>query len=375
MAKLTTHYDSLNVSRNAPASVIKAAYKALSQYYHPDKYAGEHEEALRIIKVINGAYAVLSDVAKRAMHDQWIDNQEREHAAYERQRIITIITNAYAEPPVIIQNNIPEHLSFSHRFWKVIHSMGDIFRRLRTKIQGSSAINNRRVSRIRVVKKIIGILGLVGLIGMVAVAFYLPKPKTTVPVNQNVASVLKKAKSWVDQGQVIKALPLYLQLAMQDNAEAQFYTGLLYLNGHGIAKDELQAVDWFGKAARQGHREAQTKLGFMYATGKGVPKNNSLAVYWCYKAAEQGDVFAQYNLGLIYEKGQGVAQDNSLAFSWYSKAAAQGHAQAQYNLGGMYEKGVGVKKDNKQAAGFYRKAAKQGLVEAVTTLKQMESRP
>jgi hypothetical protein len=370
MAKLITHYDNLNVSRNAPASVIKAAYKALSQHYHPDKYTGEHEEALRIMKAINSAYAVLSDATKKAMHDQWIDTQEREHAAYETQRIITIISKAYADPPAIVQKNIPKHFSVSQLFWKVIHSMVNTFRCLRTKIQRSSAINNKRVIKIRVVKKILGLVALIGMIWL-AVTFYLPKSKTTVTtVNQNVVSVLKKAKYWVDQGQVIKALPLYLQLAMQGNADAQFYTGLLYINGHGIAKDEHQAVNWLGKAAKQGHKEAQSKLGFMYATGKGVVKNDSLAVYWCYKAAEHGDVFAQYNLGLIYEKGQGVAQDNSLAFSWYSKAAAQGDAQAQYNLGVMYEKGVGVAKDSKQAATFYREAAKQGLAAAVTALKK-----
>ena len=32
-----THYDNLKVTRGAPAEVIRAAYKALSQRYHPDK--------------------------------------------------------------------------------------------------------------------------------------------------------------------------------------------------------------------------------------------------------------------------------------------------------------------------------------------------
>jgi hypothetical protein len=41
MAKIHTHYDNLKVSRHAPQEVIRAAYKALSQKYHPDKNPGD----------------------------------------------------------------------------------------------------------------------------------------------------------------------------------------------------------------------------------------------------------------------------------------------------------------------------------------------
>jgi len=91
MAKFKTHYDNLNVARNAPLNVIKAAYKVLCQNYHPDKYAGGHEEALRIMKIINEAYAVLSDPDKRAEHDRWINRQERDHATHKAQRIMAIV--------------------------------------------------------------------------------------------------------------------------------------------------------------------------------------------------------------------------------------------------------------------------------------------
>jgi DnaJ-class molecular chaperone len=32
-----SHYDSLKVARNAPPEVIRAAYKALSHKWHPDR--------------------------------------------------------------------------------------------------------------------------------------------------------------------------------------------------------------------------------------------------------------------------------------------------------------------------------------------------
>lgn len=76
MKKFRTHYDNLNVARNADIAVIKAAYKALAQKYHPDKNP-DNPNAQKIMQVINKAYEVLSDPIKRAEHDRWIAEQEK----------------------------------------------------------------------------------------------------------------------------------------------------------------------------------------------------------------------------------------------------------------------------------------------------------
>lgn len=76
MTNFRTHYDNLNVTQNAQSGVIKAAYKALCQSYHPDKCIGGDEQANRIMKFINKAYTVLSDPIKRAEHDRWIAKHE-----------------------------------------------------------------------------------------------------------------------------------------------------------------------------------------------------------------------------------------------------------------------------------------------------------
>ncbi len=75
MAKLHTHYDNLKVARNAPLKVIRAAYKRLSQRFHPDKNPG-NAEAARIMSIINTSYKVLSDPDKRREHDEWIAGME-----------------------------------------------------------------------------------------------------------------------------------------------------------------------------------------------------------------------------------------------------------------------------------------------------------
>ena len=75
-----THYDNLKISRDAPPEVIRAAYKALSQKHHPDRNR-DSSESHRIMTIINSAYEVLMDPAKRAQHDSWILEQEKAKAA------------------------------------------------------------------------------------------------------------------------------------------------------------------------------------------------------------------------------------------------------------------------------------------------------
>lgn len=72
--KVHTHYDNLKTARNAPDEVIRAAYRALSQKYHPDK--NPRPDAARIMAILNASYAVLSDEVQRRRHDEWIAEQE-----------------------------------------------------------------------------------------------------------------------------------------------------------------------------------------------------------------------------------------------------------------------------------------------------------
>lgn len=63
-----THYENLKVSEKAPLEVIKAAYRALSMRWHPDRNPGD-VRASRIMGILNAAYEVLSDPAKREEYD------------------------------------------------------------------------------------------------------------------------------------------------------------------------------------------------------------------------------------------------------------------------------------------------------------------
>ena len=75
MKAFTTHYDNLKIARDAPIEVIHAAYRSLSQKYHPDRNPG-NPDATRIMAILNAAHEVLSDPEKRRTHDKWIATEE-----------------------------------------------------------------------------------------------------------------------------------------------------------------------------------------------------------------------------------------------------------------------------------------------------------
>jgi hypothetical protein len=63
-ANRRNYYRLLHIQADAPVEVIKASYRALMKLHHPD-HGGEHANAV----LINEAYAVLSDPAKRTAYD------------------------------------------------------------------------------------------------------------------------------------------------------------------------------------------------------------------------------------------------------------------------------------------------------------------
>ena len=72
---MRTHYDNLHISEKASPEVVRAAYKALAQKWHPDKHPDHREKAERYFKIINNAFDVLSDPKSRAMYDAWLSAQ------------------------------------------------------------------------------------------------------------------------------------------------------------------------------------------------------------------------------------------------------------------------------------------------------------
>ena len=127
------------------------------------------------------------------------------------------------------------------------------------------------------------------------------------------------------------AYKLWLPLAEQGDADAQYNLGQMYYNGPGVQQDYKEAVKWYRLSAEQGHAKAQLNLGVMYGGGLGVPQDYKEAVKWYRLSAKQGDADAQYNLGGMYDRGRGVPQDYVLAHMWWSLSGSNGYKDAVTN--------------------------------------------
>lgn len=81
---MRTHYDNLHISEKASPEVIRAAYKALAQKWHPDRNADQREKAEHYFKIISAAFEVLSDPERRARYDAYIAAQRHKESAHDQ---------------------------------------------------------------------------------------------------------------------------------------------------------------------------------------------------------------------------------------------------------------------------------------------------
>lgn len=113
--------------------------------------------------------------------------------------------------------------------------------------------------------------------------------------------------------------------AKKGDTKAQVNLGVMYANGQGVAKDNLEATKWYTQAARHGDAMGQFLLAQMFFYGaEGIDKNYAEAAKWYGAAAKQGNAMAQSTLGVMYTKGFGVGQDFKEAYFWFLVSASSG---------------------------------------------------
>lgn len=219
MAKIRTHYDNLKVTRDAPVSVIRAAYKALCQTFHPDKFQGSTEEAERVIKLVNASYAILIDPAKRAGHNAWIREQE----AKAKQQNPFNDTGKATEQQRHHQKQDTQPPPSSTNSEAMFERAYDLSYR-----------------------------------GRYAEAFSLYQQLA----EQGHAKAQFNLAVMYDQGQYVtqnyaEAVSWYLKAAEQGNTNAQYNLAVKYQAGQGVIQDQTKAAYWYRKAAEEGNANGQ----------------------------------------------------------------------------------------------------------------------
>jgi len=218
MAKIRTHYDNLKVTRDAPISVIRAAYKALCQTFHPDKFQGSNEEAERIIKLVNASYAVLIDPVKRNAHNAWIREQE---ANAGRQSKSTRFNETEQQddqeqstPDEYTQQPPPSSTEDANVIFERAYDWQE-----RGRHEEALSLYRDLAEQ-----------------GHAKAQFKLG---VMYELGQGVAQNYVQAFDW------------YLKAAEQGEANAQYNVAVKYKTGQGVAQDDTKAAYWYRKAAEQ----------------------------------------------------------------------------------------------------------------------------
>ena len=116
----------------------------------------------------------------------------------------------------------------------------------------------------------------------------------------------------------------------------QYQKGL----GHLQYQEYEQAYRIWLELARNGHAQAQFDLGVMLHSGLGFDKDHQTALYWFDKAAEQNHADAENYLGAIYKTGNGTDQDIEKALIYLRRAMEHGHQRARTSYAELLANGL-----------------------------------
>ena len=183
-------------------------------------------------------------------------------------------------------------------------------------------------------------------------------------------------------GQYADALRWFEKAAGYDTA-AKRELGDLYLNGHGVKKDEAKAFEYFRSAAEDKYAPdpiAQLKLGMLCYLGIGCEQDSAKAgklimdsfVGGVGITAAQGiddDIRDIY--GVMCEHGFAVEKQPEKAYKYYSAAGGGGNVNALYNAGRCFYYGIGKEKNNSIAKNWLTSAAEKGHAEAKKLLDKI----
>ena len=204
----------------------------------------------------------------------------------------------------------------------------------------------------------------------------------------------------------VKARQYYQLSAKENNPEAFYNLGNLYLNGLGVEKNYSKAIEYFESSAKLNNSDALLELGKIYFNGLGVDRNCMKAIEYFELSCKQKNSrahlkidiktsvskeldieseglsitgyqksasvsissLANLNLGLINFYGFEGKQDYMKAREYFELAAKENNSEALLYLGLIYSNGLGVKIDYIKARNYYELSAKQNNSKALFNL-------
>ena len=194
---------------------------------------------------------------------------------------------------------------------------------------------------------------------------------------------LKDAINNFNNKEYEKAYNIFNSFLLQENAEAQYYLGRMYLRGNYLKTDYDKAFTLAKASAEQGNDKGLNLVGVIYENGLGTEKNIKKAIEYFTKASQLANANAYCNLGVIYyESREGIEIDYNKAIEYYTNAINAANGQIDRDLSGKPESqigeiymkgGYGVEVDYNNAKEYYLKAIEKNNSDAAVNLGWMYS--
>lgn len=165
------------------------------------------------------------------------------------------------------------------------------------------------------------------------------------------SSALLEGVENLKRGDTVASIPALRYAAERGQAPAQWRLGRMYAAGEGVAKDDVQAYQFFLRIVREFNedqanpRDTPFISSAFVAVGvyslEGIPNSNvrrdaaRAQQMFHYAATTFGDPNAQYSLARMFLDGNGVKKNARQAVAWLGYAAAKNHVEAQAVLGNV----------------------------------------
>lgn len=239
-----TYYDILEVSPNASQTVIAAAYRTLSQKYHPDKNNGD-KNCEDMMAKINVAFGVLSDPIRRKLYDDELGLSKSNHKSKQEEQ--------NKVKPEIVQSKVHSFEEYAPHVLFLIVIIGVLFFVKQNSDSQTEPQYNQIATPIN--------------IELEKANNAWRNAETLLTGNgqsQNYLKALEEFKNISDSKIFSDGR------AEQRIAEINFY-------GLGHNKDYSKAMEWYKKSKSD---ESEYMVGIMYLEGFGVKKDLVKAYYY-----------------------------------------------------------------------------------------------
>ena len=122
-------------------------------------------------------------------------------------------------------------------------------------------------------------------------------------------------------------------LAANGDIKANYNLGIMYREGLGVKKDDVQSLTHFIVAAEGGHMLGNYAVGLAFLMGKGSDIDAKAAIHYLTEATLLGHAISPVEIGGLYFRGRLVEKDFVSAHFWWSLALDRNAPRASTKLG------------------------------------------